>query len=330
MNTRRLGRSGLQISELALGSMNFGNPTESAAAERIIDTAIEAGINLIDCADIYAEGQSERILGKALKKSAKRKQVFITSKVYWPTGEGPNERGNSRHRIIAACEASLKRLQTEWIDIYFLHRTDFNVPQEESLAALDILVRQGKVRYTACSTHPAWRTVEALWIADRHHYPKFTSEQPPYNLLDRRAENEIIPMCRAYDLGIVSWSPLAQGMLAGRYKDAAELPEGSRGTLKKVYAERITTEGIVAAAELAKRAEANGWTAAQMAVAWVLHQPAITAAIIGPRTPAHLKELLPAADIRLSEEDRRFCDGLVPPGGHVSDHFNTAAWQRET
>jgi aryl-alcohol dehydrogenase-like predicted oxidoreductase len=329
MKTNRLGRSGLQVSALALGTMNFGNPTAKKETVQIIDVAIDGGINLLDCADVYADGKSERILGEALQKNGKRRQVLITSKVFWPTGSGPNDRGNAKHRIIEACEASLKRLQTDWIDIYFLHRTDFNVPQEESLAALDMLVHQGKIRYTACSTHPPWRTVEALWIADKHHYPKFTCEQPPYNLLDRRAENELIPMCSAYDLGIISWSPLAQGMLAGRYTDAAKLPKGSRGTLKTIFAERITPQGIAVAAKLADRAQDLGWTSARMATAWVLHQPAITAAIIGPRTLAHLKDLLPAAELKLNEEDLRFCDTLVPPGQYVSDHYNTAGWRTD-
>ena len=327
MKTRRLGRSGLQVSTLALGTMNFGHPTGKREALQIIDAAIDGGINLLDCADVYADGKSERILGEALKKNGKRRQVFITSKVYWPTGSGPNDRGNARHRIIKACEGSLERLQTDWIDIYFLHRTDFNVPQEESLAALDLLVRQGKIRYTACSTHPPWRTVEALWISDKHHFPKFTCEQPPYNLLDRRAENDIIPMCRAYDMGIISWSPLAQGVLAGRYSDAAKLPKGSRGAQKTVYADRITPQGISVAAKLTDRAKRSGHTPARMAVAWVLHQRGITAAIIGPRKLAHLKDLLPAAELELTEEDLHHFDRLVPPGRHVSDHFNTAGWR---
>ena len=327
MRTNRLGRSGLQVSALALGTMNFGNPTSKKESMQIIDAAIDGGINLLDCADVYAGGKSERILGEALKKNGMRRQVFITSKVFWPTGSGPNDRGNARHRIIESCEGSLKRLQTDCIDIYFLHRTDFNVPQEESLAAMELLVRQGKIRYCACSTHPPWRTVEALWIADKHHYPKFTCEQPPYNLLDRRAEIEVFPMCRAYDMGVLCWSPLAQGMLAGRYDDAAKLPKGSRAAQKEVFAERITAEGIAAAAKLADRARSSGWTSARMAVAWVLHQPDVTAAIIGPRKLSHLKDLLPAAELTLGEDDLRFCDMLVPPGRHVSDHFNSAGWQ---
>ena len=186
MEYRRLGRSGLKISKLTLGTMNFGNPTDKTESFRIINTALDAGINILDCADVYAEGASERIIGEALAENGKRKDVLVTSKAFLPTGKGPNDAGNSKHHILAACENSLKRLKTDWIDIYFLHRTDFSVPQEESLAALDLLVRQGKVRHIGCSTHPPWRAVEAWWIADKHHYPKFICEQPPYNLLDRR------------------------------------------------------------------------------------------------------------------------------------------------
>ena len=327
MEYRRLGRSGLKISNLALGTMNFGNPTDKAESLDIIDTALDAGINILDCADVYAEGKSECIIGEALAESGNRNEVLVTSKVFLPTGTGPNDAGNSKHHILTACEGSLKRLKTDWIDIYFLHRTDFSVPQEESLAALDLLVQQGKVRYIACSTHPPWRVVEAWWVAENHHYPKFICEQPPYNLLDRRIEQEIVPMCRAYDMGIISWSPLAQGVLAGRYQDAAEIPPDSRGAFKDIYAERITQPGIEVAQQLAKRAADKGCSLPQLAVAWVLHQPGITASIIGPRTLAHLKDLLPAADLRLDDDDLAFCDQLVEPGAFVSNHFNTAGWQ---
>lgn len=327
MEYRRLGRSGLNISKLALGTMNFGDPTGKAESFDIIYAALDAGINILDCADAYAEGQSERIIGEALAESGKRHDVLITSKVFLPTGTGPNDAGNSKHHIMSACERSLKRLKTDWIDIYFLHRTDFNVPQEESLAALDLLVQQGKVRYIGCSTHPPWRAVEAWWVADKHHYPKFICEQPPYNLLDRRVELEIVPMCTAYDMGIISWSPLAQGVLAGRYREAAEIPPGSRGAFKAIYAERVTQPGIELAQQLGKRAVDKGCSLPQLAVAWVLHQTGITASIIGPRTLAHLEDLLPAADLKLNDTDLAFCDQLVKPGAFVSDHFNTAGWQ---
>lgn len=328
MEYRLLGRSGLRISPLVLGTMNFGNPTDKDEAFRIIDAAIEAGINLFDCADIYADGESERILGEALARNGKRKGVLVTSKVFMRSGPGPSDLGNSKHHIFEGCENSLRRLKTDYIDIYFLHRTDFDVPQEESLAALDLLVNQGKVRYTACSTHPAWRTVEALWISEKHHYPKFICEQPPYNLLDRRIENEIIPMCQAYNLGIITWSPLAQGILACRYRDAKDLPKGSRGTLKDVYAERITQRGIEVGLGLAKRATEKGCTVAQLAIAWVLGQPGITGAIIGPRNMEQFEDLLPSVDIDLDEADITFCDALVPPGTYVSNHFNTSNWMK--
>jgi len=328
MEYRRLGRSGLKISSLVLGTMNFGNPTSKEESFKIIDRAIEAGINLFDCADVYAEGESERILGEAFARNGKRKDIFITSKVFMRTGPGPNDAGNSKHHIIESCEASLKRLRTDYIDIYFLHRTDFDIPQEESLAALDLLVRQGKVRYVGCSTHPAWRIVEAFWISDRYHYPKFICEQPPYNLLDRRIENEIVPMCKAYDLGLITWSPLAQGVLACRYQNATNFPEGSRGTQRTVYAERITQKGIEVSFKLAQRATEKGYTVAQLAVAWILNQPGITGAIIGPRTLGQLEDLLLSADIKLDEPDLKFCDALVPPGTYVSNHFNTSNWMK--
>src|SRR4030043_1377336 len=328
MEYRRLGRSGLKISSLVLGTMNFGNTTSKEESFKIIDRAIEAGINLFDCADVYAEGESERILGEAFAGNGKRKDIFITSKVFIRTGPGPNDAGNSKHHIIESCETSLKKIRTDHIDFYFLHRTDFNIPQEESLGALDLLVKQGKVRYVGCSTHPAWRIVEAFWISDRYHYPKFICEQPPYNLLDRRIENEIVPMCQAYDLGLITWSPLAQGMLACRYTDPTNLPPGSRGSLRGVYAERITKRGIDVGFELAKRAVQKRCTVSQLAVAWVLNQSGITGAIIGSRTFEQFEDLLPSADIKLDESDFKFCDAIVPPGTYVSNHFNTSNWMK--
>lgn len=328
MQYRRLGRSGVNVSAFALGTMNFGNPTDKAEAFRIIEAALDVGINLFDCADVYAGGESERIVGEAFKQNGKRRDVLLTSKVFNKVGEGPNDAGNSKYHIFDACEQSLKRLQTDYIDIYFLHRTDFNVPQEESLAALDVLVRQGKIRYVACSTHPTWRTVEALWMADRYGYPKFICEQPPYNLLDRRIENEIIPMCQAYDMGILSWSPLAHGVLADRYTDAAHLPEGSRGTRRTVFTERITQEGIDVGDKFAQLAQQKGCTTAQLAIAWVLHQPTISATILGPRTLEQFQSLTPALDIELDSEDLKFCDELVAPGHFVANYFNTSRWMK--
>jgi aryl-alcohol dehydrogenase-like predicted oxidoreductase len=316
------------VSSLVLGTMNFGNPTELDEACRMVDSAIDAGINLIDCADIYNKGQAERILGEALKRNGGRRHILLTSKCYNRMGPGPNDRGNSRHHIIEACERSLKHLQVDHIDIYFLHRTDFNVPQEESLAAMEQLRRDGKIRYLACSTHPAWRTVEAMHLAERHGFPKIVCEQPPYNLLDRRIENEILPMCAAYDIGVLAWAPLAHGVLAGRYLQADNLPDGCRGTLREVFRERITADGVEVGHRFKVRADAKGCTAAQLAVAWVLHQPGITSSIIGPRSVEQLESLLPGADVQLDADDLDFCDELVPPGRYITSFFNTADWMK--
>jgi aryl-alcohol dehydrogenase-like predicted oxidoreductase len=308
--------------------MNFGGPTDEPTSSLMIDKALDYGINLLDCANVYAEGRSEEILGKALKHSGKRHEVLLTSKAFLPTSDRPNTSGNSRHNLISSCVESLKRLQTDYIDIYFLHRTDWNVPQEETLNALGYLVNRGYIRYIACSTHPAWRTVEALHIADRNGFPKFVTEQPPYNLLDRRIENEIVPMCLDYNMGIMTWSPLAQGVLAGRYKSADDLPRGSRATQKSIYRERVTKEGIKIAQQVLNWAKEKELSPTALSVSWILHQPAITSVIIGPRTPEHLDDLVSAQDIHLLTEDLAWLNTLVPSGTYVSDHFNTAGWRR--
>ena len=328
MEYRRLGRSGLQVAPLVLGTMNFGGVTGKKESIEIIDEALDAGINLFDCADVYSGGESERVLGEALVRDGKRKRAFVTTKCFMAAGEGPNDRGSSRHHIFESVENSLRSLKTDYIDIYFLHRPDFSIPLEEPLAALDVLVNQGKVRYVACSTHPSWRTAEALFTAERYGYPKLICEQPPYNLLDRRIEMEILPMCRYFDLGAICWSPLAQGTLAGRYTDPDKFPSRSRASQKSVFAERITPEGIEAATKMADYAGKKGVTPAQFAVAWVLNQPTVTGSIIGPRTLEQFRDLLPSADIELTDDDRDFCDSLVPPRSHLSNHFNTTDWMK--
>lgn len=186
---------------------------------------------------------------------------------------------------------------------------------------------QGWIRYVACSTHPPWRTVEALHIAEKYGYPKFICEQPPYNLLDRRVENEIVPMCRQYDLGMMTWSPLAQGVLAGRYQNAQDIPDDSRGAQKPIFAERITGEGIAAARRMNELALKKQTPLPALAVSWVLHQPGVSSVIIGPRTADHLAMLIPSVDLKLHSGDLEYCDSIVPPGSYVSNHFNTAGWQ---
>jgi len=284
-------------------------------------------INLIDTGNSYADGEAERIIGRVLKNSGLREQVLLTTKVFPPTGPGPNDRGNSRLHIMQACEDSLDRLQTDHVDFYFIHRFDPDTPQDETLAALDDLVRSGKVRYVACSTHPAWRVMEALAISEQRGFARYCCEQPPYNLLDRRIENELVPLCLEHGLGLMPWSPMAQGVLAGRYADATAFPEGSRAASRGgIYAERINQPGIDVGRRFVALAEEAEILPTQLAVLWVKDQPGITAPIIGPRTLGHLDDLLPVGSMRLSDDVRRACDEIVPPGGVVANFHNSAGW----
>jgi len=236
---RLLGRSGIRVSPLCLGTMNFGGPTPEDEAIRIIHAALDRGINFMDTANMYNDGESERVVGKALKQGNRRDQVILATKCFWPVGDGPNDRGLSRYHILRACEDSLRRLQTDHIDLYQMHRPDFDVPIDETLSALTDLVRQGKVCYIGCSTYPAWKVMEALMVSERKGYARYTTEQPPYNLLDRRIENELVPLALEYNLGLLPWSPLAMGILAGRYPLDGSLPEGSRAARRGgVFAER--------------------------------------------------------------------------------------------
>ncbi len=332
MEYRLLGRTGVRVSALALGTANFADPTPEDEAIRILERAVDAGINFIDTANSYAAGESERIIGRALRDAGRRHQVLMSTKVFPPTGPGPNDRGSSRLHVVRACEDSLHRLQTDHIDVYFIHRLDPHTHQEETLAALDDLVRSGKVRYVACSTHPAWRVMEALAISERRGYARYCCEQPPCNLLDRRRiENELVPLCLEHGLGLMPWSPVAQGVLAGRYADAKAFPEGSRAAYRGgIYAERVNAAGIAVGNRFVALAREMGIAPIQLAVLWVKDQPAITAPIIGPRTRGHLDDLLPVGDMRLSDDLRRACDDLVPPGTMVANFHNSAGWGAES
>lgn len=329
MNYRTLGYSGLKISPLCLGTDNFANPTPEDEAARIIDLALDAGINIIDTSNSYAKGECERIIGRALKANNRRDEVILATKFHYPTGTGPNDRGNTRHHLIRACEESLRRLQTEAIDLYQTHRPDFEVPLDETLRGLDDLVRAGKVRYIGSSTAPAWHVLEALMVSEMKNYVSFTSEQSPYNLLDRRIENEMVPMCQRHGVGLITWSPLAMGMLAGRYASVDAPPADSRIALRGgIYAERVTQRGVEVGNQFAALARAHGFDPAQLAVLWVKEQPGITAAIVGPRTAEQLRNLLPVMEMILTDEIRMACDELVGPGSVVASFFNSAPWMK--
>jgi aryl-alcohol dehydrogenase-like predicted oxidoreductase len=331
MNYRHLGRSGLLVSPLGLGADNFANPVLEAEAHAILDCAAAAGINLIDTANSYGamRGESERIIGAWLRARGNRHAVVVATKVHYPTGAGPNDCGNSRRHILQACDDSLRRLQTDYIDLYQLHRPSPEIPVEETLYALDTLVQAGKVRYIGATTHPAWQVMEALMVSQLRRFARFISEQPPYNLLDRRIENELVPLCLKYGLGLIPWAPLASGVLAGRYTEGVGIPTDSRAALRGgIYAERVTPRGVAAGTRFVELAHSFGLTPAQFGLLWVKEQPGITAPLYGPRTVAQLEQILPVLEMTLTDEQRAACDALVPPGSVVANFHNSAPWMK--
>lgn len=338
MEYRTLGRTGVKVSPICFGTDNFADPTPEPVCAGMIDRALDAGINLLDTGDVYADGEGERIIGRALKANGRRHQVLISTKAghdpeldltgHEP-GINPNQHGYSRLNLIRACEASLRRLGTDSIDLYLIHRPSPDLPIDETLAALDDLVRQGKVRYIGCSTHAAWMVMEAVLTSEIKGYARYVCEQAPLNLLDRRIENELVPMCQKWGLGIIGWAPIAQAILAGRYDNENEFPEGSRAALRGgYYADRVTSRGIEIAGMLGRIARDAGLTSAQLAVLWSKDQPGITAALVGPRTPEQLESVIPLLDMALTDEMRAACDELVPPGSAVADFHNTADWMK--
>lgn len=329
MEYRALGRTGTMVSPLCLGTMNFGGPASEEDSIAIVNEALELGINFIDTANVYNDGESERIVGRALKANGLRSRVVLATKVYGQMGSGPNDQGVSRYHIIKACEDSLQRLQTDRIDLYQLHRPSQTVPQDETLRAFDDLIRAGKVLYIGCSTHPAWMVMEALATSEKYGLARYISEQPPYNLVDRRIENELLPLCRKHGLAILPWSPLAGGVLAGRYPPGVSFPEGSRAERAgDMFRARVTDRARSVAAQVGEMAKARGLTTGQLALLWVKDQPGVTSPIIGPRTLAQAKEMIRIADMRLEESDRPLFDELVHPGTAVADFHNSNEWMK--
>jgi len=326
---RLLGRTGLKVSPLCLGTANFADPTPEEECIAIVNRAIDAGINLIDTGNNYAKGECERVVGKALSLNNNRQKMVLATKVHYPMGPGPNDSGNSRLHILKACEDSLRRLNTDYIDIYQIHRPSPDIAVEETLGALTDLVRQGKIRYAGCSTHPAWQVMEALMVSEKYGYAKYIIEQSPYNLLDRRIENELIPLCKAYGLGIIAWAPMAMGVLIGRYSSAEDYPADSRAALRGgIYAERVTEKGIEVGDRFVQLAKESGISPAQLSILWVKNQDGITAPLIGPRSVKQLEELLPVLEMQIDKEVKESCDGLVPPGSATANFFNSAEWMK--
>jgi aryl-alcohol dehydrogenase-like predicted oxidoreductase len=333
MKYRTLGRTGVQVSSLCLGTANFGDPTPEETAREIMQAALDAGINTFDTANNYNRGESEQIIGRFLKETGQRDRVLLATKVYYPVGEGPNDQGLSRYHILRACEDSLRRLQTDRIDLYVMHRSaSSEIPVDETLGTLTDLVRQGKVLYIGCSTHPAWQIMEALMISELKGYARYVAESSPYNLLDRRVENERVPLCQRHGLAMLPWSPIAMGMLAGRYSLNAPFPDDSRAAANPqgIYAQRINRRGLEAAARVPEVAARYGLTPAQVSLLWVKDQPGITAPIIGPRTPEQLDEMLQVADMQADDDLCAAFDQINPPGMAVSNFHNTSGWMKAT
>jgi aryl-alcohol dehydrogenase-like predicted oxidoreductase len=320
MEHRRLGRTGVSVSPLCLGAMMLGPwGTDGDEAIRIIHAALDAGINFIDTADAYSAGGSEAIVGKALR--GRRDAVVLATKLVFPLGDDadPNRRGASRRWIVQAVEDSLRRLDTDYIDLYQVHRPTPETELEETLGALDDLVHAGKVRYVGHSTYPASLIVEAQWTARDRGFVRPHTEQPPYSMLNRAVEAEILPVCAQYGLGVIGWSPLAGGFLSGRSADAWPTSP-ARAALTDIFDPSLpgNQRKIAAARELAALAAEADLTLIELALAFVLNHPAVTAPIIGPRTMAHLESQLPAVGVTLSADVLDRIDAIVPPGATLN------------
>ncbi len=321
MQYRDLGRTGIKVSPICLGCMNFGGRTQPKDAYDIIQQAIDAGINFLDTANVYSRGKSETVTGTALKRAGKRDNVILATKVHGRMDDqDPNASGNSRRHIIAQCEASLKRLQTDWIDLYQIHRPQPSIPIDETLRALDDLIRAGKIRYIGTSTFAAWQVVEALWMSKELGLNRFICEQQPYNILDRRVERELLPMARTFGMATIPWSPLAGGLLTGKYRAGKKPPAGSRFA-KRQQSKRWNDNVLQVVDQLDPIAKKAGCTTSQLALRWCMDQPGVTSPIIGPRTRTQLKDNLRALDVTLDPSIFEQIDTIVPPGEFVAPFY---------
>jgi len=326
---RKLGSTGVSVSPLCLGAMMFGawGNTDHEDSIRIVHRALDAGINFIDTADVYSRGESEEIVGKALA-GGRRDSVVLATKVHGTMGEDPNQYGNSRRWIVKELENSLRRLGTDWVDLYQIHRPEPDTDIDETLAALSDLVHAGKVRYIGSSTFPAHQIVEAQWVAERRGRERFVCEQPPYSMLIRRIEADVLPVCERYGMGVIPWSPLAGGWLSGRYRKGGDSPGDSRRAqmIPSRYDMSIPANQhkLEAAQALGELAEEAGMSLIEMALAFVANHPAVTAAIIGPRTMEQLESQLPALERTLSADVLDRIDEIVAPGTNVNQ--NDTGW----
>jgi aryl-alcohol dehydrogenase-like predicted oxidoreductase len=322
MKIKHLGRTGLKVTEICLGTMTFGNQCDEPTSHAIMSKAFEAGVTFFDTADAYPLGATSETVGRTEEyigrwfqgHPGRRNQVVLATKFYGQVGNGPNDQGGSRKHIVQAIEGSLRRLQTDYIDLYQMHFPDHETPIDETLSALDDLVHSGKVLYIGCSNFPVWELCEALWASDKLGLARFDSVQPRYNLLFRQIEAELLPLALDQGIGVISYNPLAGGLLTGRYQPGQAPEEGSRFTVQnagKLYQARYWQEPQMQAVEELKAfCQEHHIDIAQLAIAWVLAQPAITSAIVGASKPEHLDQTLPAVDLVLDEQMRAVCDDI--------------------
>ena len=335
MDYRQLGHSGLRVSALTLGTMTFGGKdrfslvgdTDVAGATRQIDMCLDRGVNFIDTADVYSGGVSEEILGKAIK--GRRDRVLIATKARMPMGDGPNDAGLSRHHLIEGCEASLRRMGIDHIDLFQVHEWDGQTPLEETLEALDTLVKSGKVRYVGASNYAGWQLMKALGVSDRHGYQRFVTQQIYYSLQSRDAEYELVPMAVDQGIGILVWSPLAGGLLSGKFRRADKGLEGSRALTDWAEPPVRDEEQLLDTIEvLVEVGEAHGVSAAQVALAWLLGRPGVVSLIIGARTDEQLEDNLAAAELQLSDDERARLEEVSRPP-LIYPHWHQAKTARD-
>jgi aryl-alcohol dehydrogenase-like predicted oxidoreductase len=321
---RTFGRTGIQVSPWCLGTMNFGGPTDEQQAQRIVQLALDHGINFVDTANCYQTGVSEEILGRALTKLGAREKVVLASKVNVRMGQDPNAAGNHRRHVIEQCHASLRRLGTDYLDVYYIHRPSTQVPIDETLRAMDDLVRDGLVRYIGTSSFAAWQLLESLWASKEYGLNRVVCEQSPYHPLDRRIERELLPMAQTYGIAVTAWSPLAGGFLTGKYRRGAQRTQGrfrDTGTPSD-WDDRHFADGAFDVLEvLTEIADEKGCTTAQLTLAWCAAQPGMVGPVLGPRTVEQFTEQIGAAEVTVTDEDRARIDAAARPGGCVVPYY---------
>ena len=322
MEYRSLGRTGTKVSTLCLGCLMFGGRTNETDSMDIIDRAIDGGINFFDTANMYVRGRSEEMVGKAFKRNGKRPRIVLATKVHFRMDdEDPNAQGNSRRHIIEQCEASLRRLQTDYIDLYQIHRPCSDIPIDETLRALDDLIRAGKVRYIGSSTFAAWQVVESLWASKELGLNRFICEQPPYHLLDRSIERELVPMAQTYGTALIPWSPMAGGFLTGKYRRGEARPTDARYQDENEDTDLFSDSAFNVLDVVLAIAAEKGCTPSQFALAWCAQQPGITSPIVGVRTMEQLEDNLGAIDVQVTDEERERIDEVAPPGGVITRYY---------